>query len=358
MNKAYKFRIYPNKTQEDLFNKTFGCVRFIWNSMVAEFNDHKEGDKRDFKSSTEYRKEHEWMKEVSASPLQQKQRDFIEFKNQFFSKKRKKTVGRPNFKKKFDKQSYRLPNQKFKLFENKIQLEKIGKVSIVADREIPEDAKFLSVTISRNKVGQHFASILVVEVIKVLKKTGKTIGIDVGLSKFFVTSDNEIVDNPKFLRKNQAKLRKLQRSFSKTVKGGTNRERIRKRIARLHQRIVNQRNHFLHNLSIDLVRRYDIICVESLNIEEMLKNRWYSFGISDVSWSTFFDQLTYKCVWYGKELVKIDQYEPSSKTCSSCGKINEELTIKDRVFNCSCGISLDRDYNAAKNIKAVGVKTA
>lgn len=355
--KAYKFRLYPNKIQETLINKTIGSVRFFWNNQVATFNSYNKETNPfvKFKTSTEVRNEFDWMKEVSAAAIQQKEIDFKEFKKQRFSVNRKKPIGNPKFKKKGNQESFRLPNQKFKILDNKIQLEKIGKVKMVMDRIIPE-GNFMSVTVSKNPSGQFYASILIETEIEHLQKKGKSVGIDVGLKEFIVTSDNDIVKNPKYFRESQSKLKTLQRHFSRKQKGSKRREKLKLKIAKIHQKITNQRDYFLHNESIKLVRNYDVIVIEDLNVSGMVKNRKLAKSISDASFSKFFSMLKYKSEWYGKELIQIGRFEPTSKTCSCCGWIKKDLSLKDRVFVCeNCGIVIDRDYNASLNIHSVGV---
>jgi putative transposase len=308
-----------------------------------------------FKTSTEVRNEFDWMKEVSAAVIQQKEIDFKEFKKQRFSVNRKKPIGNPKFKKKGNQESFRLPNQKFKVLDNKIQLEKIGKVKMVMDRIIPE-GKFMSVTVSKNPSGQFYASILIETEINYLPKKGKSVGIDVGLKEFIVTSDNDIVKNPKYFRESQSKLRTLQKHFARKQKGSKRREKLKLKIAKIHQKITNQRDYFLHNESIKLVRNYDVIIIEDLNVSGMVKNRKLAKSISDASFSKFFSMLKYKSDWYGKELIQIGRFEPTSKTCSCCGWVKKDLSLKDRVFVCeNCGIVIDRDYNASLNIHSVGV---
>lgn len=356
--KAYKFRLYPNKSQDLLLNKTFGCVRYFWNSQVFAFNSYNKETNPNpiFKTSTQLRNEIEWMQEVSAGAIQQKEIDFKEYKKQRFSKNRKKAISNPKFKKKNGHQSYRLPNQKFYIKDNKIQLERIGKIKIVLDRELPINGKFMSVTISKNPSNQYFASVLMKVDINELNKTNKSVALDVGLKEFYTSSDGEVVKNPRYFRKSQSKLKRLQQRLSKKKKGTVRRRKFKLKIAKLHQKISNQRYWFLHQQSIDLIRRYDVIYIEDLNIQGMVKNHKLSKSISDVSFSKFFNMLNYKANWYGKQIVTIGRFEPTSKKCSSCGWIKHDLTLKDRIFNCDeCGLSLDRDYNAALNIFSVGV---
>lgn len=357
--KAYKFRIYPNKEQENLLNKTFGCVRYFYNSQVAMFNtyDKETNPKPIFKTSTELRNEIEWMQEVSAAAIQQKEIDFREFKKQLFNTKRKTKLGFPKFKKKSNNQSYRLPNQKFKIVNGKLQLEKIGRVKIVLDRDFPEFFKFLNVTISKNCSGGYYASILVEQEIIHKIKTGKECGIDVGIKSFSVHSDGIEVDNPRYFSKSQAKLKRLQQHFSRKQKGSKRRDKCKLKIAKLHQKIVNQRDWFLHNYSTYLVENYDRIFIEDLDVRGLLEKRQLSKEISDVSWSKFFQMLQYKANWYGKEVVKIDRYYASSKTCG-CGVKNNNLKLSDRVWTCgSCGAENSRDHLASQNILKEGCRS-
>ena len=352
---AYKYRLYPNKTQQTLLNKTMGCVRFFWNQQVATFKTYNKetNPKPDFKTSTELRNEIEWMKEVSAAAIQQKEIDFKEYRKQLFSKSRKKKIGFPNFKKKSNRQSYRLPNQKFKIIENKIQLEKIGKVKMVVDRELP-DGKLMSVTISKNPSGQYFASILIETEINHKQKTNKEVGLDLGIKTFSTQSDGIEISNPKILNKNQVKLRRLQQHLSRKVKGSNRRNKCRLKIAKLHQKIINQRDWFLHNYSTQLINNYDKIYIEDLNVSGMVKNHCLAGAISDVSWSKFTSMLIYKSDWYGKDVVKINRFYASSKTCK-CGVKNNDLKLSEREWICkSCGLINQRDLLAANNILKEG----
>lgn len=239
-HKAYKFRIYPTQKQKVLLNKTFGCVRFVWNYNVECFNNNADNTL----SVKDLRVEHSFLKEVSAAALQQKERDFSEFKKQYFNKSRKKQIGRPTFKKKRLYNQYRLPNQKFSLSATHIKVEKIGKIKVVVDRQIPENAKYLSVTISKKPCGHFYVSVCVEEDILPKDKTHQRVGIDLGIKTFATQSDKVEIANPKFLVKSQNKLRRLQRIFSKKVKGSRRQIRFRYKIARLHERIHNQRLHF------------------------------------------------------------------------------------------------------------------
>ena len=358
MHKAFKYRIYPNKSQKGLLSKTFGCNRVIWNANVESFNsyDKDSNPKPKIIIKSDLIIDKPWLNEISAAAIQQKIRDFQEITNQFFSKTRKKKIGRPSFKKKSGNQSYRLPNQKFSLKDNKIRLEKIGWVKMSIDRNIPNNSKMLSCTISKNCCNQYFVSILVDTVMHHKGKTGKTVGIDLGLKSFATLSDGIVIDNIKFFREKQSEIAKIQRHLSRKSKGSNRHRKNKIKIARLYNKIANRRNNFLHNVTTSLVNNYDVICIEDLNVSGMLSNHKLAKAISDTSFSMFRSMLEYKCNWYGKELVVIDRFYPSSKTCSKCGWKKEDLTLSDRVFKCeNCSIEIDRDLNAAINIQRVGV---
>ncbi len=359
MLKAFKYTLSPNIKQQMVLNKTFGCVRYFWNKQVELFNSYNKDSNPivNFKTSTEIRKENGWMLEVSAAAIQQKEMDFKEFKKQRFSSTRKKKIGNPSFKKRNDRQSFRLPNQKFTVLENHIRLEKIGKVKIIKDRELPNGYKLMSVTVSKDTTGKYFASVLIETEIPHFEKTGKQVGIDVGLKEFATLSNGDVIANPKWFRNNQAKLKKLQRRLSKKKKGSSRYKKNKLKVARLHKKTANQRDWFLHNVSTKIVKDFDIISIEDLNVSGMIKNRKLSKSIADVSFAKFFSMLDYKCKWYGKEIVKIPRFAPSSKTCSSCGNVKKELKLSERIYNCDvCGHLQDRDLNASININEIGVK--
>lgn len=360
--KAYKYRIYPTKKQQELFEKTFGCVRFLWNKNVECFNSFGSEDEIEFKTSTELRKEFGFLKEVSAAAIQQKEIDFKKFKNEFFKRKKSEKVGKykPNFKSKKLYNNYRLPNQKFNIVGNRIKLEKVGHVKFIEDRVIPLNSKLLSITISKNRSNQYFASICFETEVEIPKRSNRRVGIDLGLKMFATQSDNVEVENPRFLINNHDKIKKLQKALSRKQKGSRRKEKCRLKLAREHQKVSNRRQHFLHNYTTFLVRNYDFIAIEDLAVENMRKNRRLSKSISDVSWSEFRRILAYKCDWFGKELIVVDRFYASSKTCG-CGVKNESLELKDRIWTCnSCGSVNDRDLLASQNIlnEAVRITTA
>lgn len=358
--KAYKFRIYPTVDQEIALINTFGCVRFVWNEMVANFNKYGTDDFQKKFSEKEIKAidDREWLKEVSASALQQKRMDFNETKSQFFNKNRKVKLGRMKFKKKnVSRDSYRLPNQRFKLDQENstIRLEKIGFVPVVLDRKIPDDANYRSVTISKSKSGKFFVSILVKHHVELLPSTGKVIGLDMGLTDLFISSSGFKVDNPRWFRKNQAKLAKAQKHLSRKKKGSNRYEKQRTKVAKVHEKIANQRKHFTHNMSTALVREFDVIITEDLNVAGMKKALNLGKSVSDASWSEFIRQLEYKSQWYGRTFVKIDRFYASSQICSSCGHKDGKKALNIREWTCtSCGTHHDRDLNAATNVLLKG----
>lgn len=363
--RAYKYRIYPNKEQEVLLCKTFGCVRWIWNSNVNIFNKFsKFGPNLKEKTSTEIKQNLEWMSEVSASALQQKERDFEQFKKQYFSKSRKKKIGRPQFKKKHSRQSFRLPNQKFEidLSNHTIRLEKIGWIPVTLDRYIPKDSKQLSVTVSRDPSNKYFVSVLVEEEIKPKSKpTGKSVGVDLGLKHFLTLSSGKKVENPRWFRENQTKLARMQRRLSKKKKGSGRFVKCKLRVARLHGKIANQRKWFHHNIANELVKTYDFIGIEDLNIDGLKRNRKMAKSFSDAAFGGFANILKYKSSWNGGIVQEVNRFFPSSKKCSTvgCNYIYKDLTLDEREWTCpECGVTHDRDINASTNIEVEALNTA
>jgi putative transposase len=357
--KAYKYRIYPTDEQAEKLGQTIGCARFVWNHLVANFNAYGTEEfkpilnEKILKDNPEF----SFLKDVSATALQQKQRDFDETKKQFFNKKRKVKLGRMKFKKKKgSKQSYRLTNQKFTLDQDNstIRLEKIGNVKIILDRIIPDDADYRSVTISKSPSGKFFVSILVKINIECKPLTGKMVGIDLGLNDLYILSNGGIINNPRWFKETQLELKKAQQHLSRKTPGSARYEKQRIKVARIHERIANQRNYFIHNITTALVTNYDVICIEDLNVSGMKKTNMGK-SISDASWATFTAQLDYKCNWYGKTIVKIDRFYPSTQLCSNCGHRDGKKSLNIRDWICPvCGSHHDRDINAAVNILQKG----
>lgn len=356
--KSYKYRIYPTEEQQSKLNQTFGCVRFVWNKLVENFNSYGSDsfDPKFSEATIKSSGEFPWLNDVSAASLQQKRMDFNETKNQFFDKKRKKPLGRMKFKKRGNRDSYRLPNQKFKLDQEKstIRLEKIGHVPIVLDRRIPDDADYRSVTVSKTPSGKYFVSILVKINVDLLPTTGKMVGIDLGLNDLMILSSGFKIENPRWFRKSQAKLASAQKHLSRKQKGSNRYHKQRIKVTRCHEKIVNQRKHFIHSITTSLIREFDVICMEDLNVAGLAKTR-LSKSIMDAGWGEFIRQLEYKSNWYGRSFVQIDRFYPSSQLCSSCGHRDGKKEISIREWTCSsCGIRHDRDLNAAYNILQKG----
>lgn len=295
------------------------------------------------------KKNHEWLGEVNAQSLQQTLRDMEIAYNRFF----KKTSDFPNFKSKSKKQSFRVP-QRFRVENNRLFVPKFAEgIRIKIHNDYGE---IRNIMISRTPTGKYYASFVCDEpAFEKLPKNNRQIGIDLGLKEFAVCSDGQRFENPKFYYKQEKKLKYNQRQHSKKRKQSKSREKQRRRLATVYERVTNSKNDFLHKLSHKLVHENQVICIEDLNIKGMLKNHKLAKAISSCGWGEFVRQLEYKCSWYGRELVKIERFFPSSKTCHECGWINENLELKDRSWQCCCGKILDRDLNAAKNILLQGM---
>ena len=358
--KAYKYRVYPTKDQSSYLDRNFGAVRFLWNQFVSSFNSFDKGptipqDEKILKDI------HDWMNDCISYALQQKRMDWMEYKKQYFSKKRKVKLGRPSFKKRgVSNDSFRVPGQCLKFnqcidLENGfIKLPKMTRMKIVIDR--PFVGSLRSVTVSKNKCNQYFVSVLVEEEVELKQNTGRSIGIDLGLKDLLICSTGMKISNPRWFRETQSKLKKAQRYFTRKQKGSNRREKARLKVSRLYMKVTNQRKFVYHNLSTWLVSNYDTICMEDLKIKNMIKNRKLSKSIQDASWATFTEMVKYKSYWYGKTFHQIDTWFPSSKTCSNCGHKVEKMNLSIREWECpSCLTKHDRDLNAAVNILHKGL---
>ena len=354
MYKAFKYRLYPTEPQKELIAKHIGSSRFVYNLALETKNAAYISNKHNYspfdliKQLPELKKECPWLKEVNSQSLQQSIQNMdIAFKKFF------KGAGFPKFKSKRDRQSFSIPQNV--IVENNLLVIPKFKEGIKISLHIPTKGTIKSATISVTPTGKYFVSILcdTKEEIptKALITESTTIGIDLGIKDFAITSDGEVFDNPKFLRKAQNKLKYAQRKYSKH-KG----KRTKKKIAKLHEDIVNKRKDFLHKVSTKLIRENQTIALETLAVKNMVKNHNLAQAINDVSWSTFVSMLEYKADWYGKNILRIGQFAPSSKTCS-CGVINKDLKLSDREWTCkSCGTTHDRDILAACNIKSFALK--
>lgn len=359
MLKAYKYRLNPTKKQVELINKHIGTTRFLYNLALETKQTAYAGYGVNLscfalhKQLTDLKKECEWLKDVNSQSMQQAITDLDAAYTKFF----KGQTQFPKYKSKHSsKQAFRVPQSV--VVDQEKQLLVIPKfkegIDVVIHREIKGEIR--QATISKTPTGKYFVSILVENTknlpVKPKIKENKAIGIDLGIKHFLITSNGEKVENPKFLKKALPKLKYIQRKYSKH-KG----KRTKKRLVLLHESIANKRKDFLHKVSSKLIRENQTICFEDLNIRGMIKNNSLSQSISDVGWGMFVFMLKYKAGWQGKNIVQIGRFEPSSKTCSCCGKINKELTLSDREWKCEgCGVTHDRDVNASKNIKSFALK--
>jgi putative transposase len=359
MLKSYKYKIIPDEDQKVLLNKHFGSIRFIYNHFLNERKQEYETNKQTInyydncKSLTELKRQEEysWLNEINSQSLQTSLKGLDDAYNGFFKKRTKF----PRFKSKHSKNSFKVP-QSVKILNGKLRIPKFkNPIDIILHRTFSGTIK--QCTISKTPTNEYFVSILVETEHKKLEKTGNSIGIDLGLKDFVITSDGYKYKNNRYTKTYQTKLKKAQQHLSRKKKGSNKYKEQKLKVAKLHKKIANSRLDNLHKVSTELIKKYDTIILEDLNIKGMIKNHKLSKHIADVSWSKFITLLTYKAEWNDKQIVKIDRFFPSSKTCNCCGYINQNLKLDVREWTCpSCHTKLDRDLNASKNILKEGYK--
>jgi len=359
INKSFKYRIYPTKEQEVLLSKHFGSKRFVWNYFLNQRKTVYLENKKSLnyydnaRSLTQLKKQEEfvWLKEVNSQSVQASLRDLDVAYNRFFSKQGMF----PRFKSRKDKQSFRVP-QSTEYKDCKLWIPKF-KNSIKVREDRPLSGKILFSTISKSPTNKYFVSITCETEHTPYEKTKNNIGVDLGVKDLAICSDGKIYPNITTTKKYSKQLSYEQRQLSKKQKGSKNRSKQRVKVAKVHEKISNSRSNYIHNITTQLVRENQTICVEDLSVANMLKNHKLAKSISDCSWGEFLRQLKYKSQWNERDLVSLGKFFPSSKTCNKCKFINQDLTLKDREWVCpSCGSKLDRDINASENILEQGLK--
>ena len=360
MEKAYKYRIYPNKRQKELLAKTFGCCRFVYNHFLNKRIETYQKEQKTLSYNqcsselTKLKSELTWLREPDKCSLQNALKDVDRAYKNFFNN----NAGFPKYKsKKTHRFSYRTNsiNGNIAYCEKHIKLPKLGMVK-TRTRLTPQ-GRIINATISQEPSGKYYVSLCCTDVeIPKLEKTGKEIGIDLGIKSFAVTSNGDSIPNPKYLQKSLSKLARLQRELSRKTRGGSNWNKARIKLARMQERIANQRTDFLQKLSTKLIQENDVICMEDLQVKNMIQNHKLARNIADVSWSEFIRQLEYKADWYGKTIIKVDKWYASSQICSCCGNrfpITKDLSVREWICP-NCHTALDRDGNAARNILREG----
>jgi putative transposase len=359
--RAYKYRFYPTDEQRIHLAQTFGCVRFIYNwglstRKTAYFQHEQSLSYPDLAAMLpDLKKQYPWLGDISSVPIQQSLRHLDRAFVNFFEGR----AAYPTFKKKQHEQSATYASNAFTWDGKALTLAKMNApLEIVWHRPLPKGCKPSSVTITKDSTHRYFVSILVKEEIKPLPVSPKMVGLDLGIKSMVVLSTGESVGNPRYFAKDEKKLANAQRRHAKK-KGSKNRNKARLKVAKIHVRISDRRRDYQHKLSTRIVHENQVICVESLAVKNMVQNPKLAKAISDVGWGEFVRQLDYKSKWYGRTLVKIDRFYPSSKTCSACKHVLDSLPLDIREWSCpACGVVHDRDTNAALNILAEGLSVA
>jgi putative transposase len=359
--RAYQYRCYPTPQQEQILARTFGSARFVYNWALRLRTDayYQRQERVSYHETSaalttlKRQPEYSWLNDVSSVPSQQALRHLDKAFRNFFEGRTKY----PTFKKKHGRQAAEYTTSAFRWDGKALLLAKMDTpLPIRWSRPLPDGCKPSTVSVSRDTVGRYFVSFLVEEEFKPLDVSPKTVGIDLGLHDTVTLSTGEKVGNEKFFHKDEKKLAKAQRLLARKQKGSKHQEQAKRKVARIHARIADRRHDFLHKLTTRLIHENQVLCVESLNVKGMQSNHHVAKAISDVGWGELIRQLQYKAAWYGRSVVAIDKWYPSSKRCSACGHILDSLTLDVRQWTCpECGVVHDRDVNAAVNIKAAGL---
>ena len=361
IKKAFNIRLYPNKVQANFFNKSFGCARLMYNECLKrKIEGYKSTGKTITPDMKAIKLTYRFMKNADSQGLSNSVMDLNgAFANFFKTIKNTSHIkfGFPKFKSKHDKQSYRNAMMKQDCIkENRILIPKAGLVRFHGKIDVTNIKHIWNITISKSKRGNYYCSICCDYNLEEFEHTGEVIGIDIGIKDLMILSNGTKIDNPKFLKKSERKLKHSQRVFSKKKKGSKNREKARKRLAIAHEKLSNQRKDYLHKVTTSIVKNYDVICMEDLNVKGMLKNHSLAKAIQDSSFGAIASMLDYKARWHNRTIVKVGRFYPSSKTCSCCGYKKDDLTLGDREWTCpKCHTHHDRDVNAAKNILNEGL---
>ena len=357
--RAYKYRFYPTDEQKKILAQTFGCTRFVYNwglstRKIAYFQHGQSLYYNDLAAMLpNLKQQYPWLADVSSVPLQQALRHLDRAFVNFFEGR----ADYPVFKKKHKEQSATYASNAFTWDGKALTLAKMdAPLAIRFHRPLPKGCKPSSVTITKDRANRYFVSILVAEVISPLPVTPKMVGLDLGIQSMVALSTGESVGNPRYFAKDERKLAKAQRKLAHKKKGSKNRAKARLKVAKIHAKIADRRRDYQHKLSTRIVYENQVVCVESLAVKNMVKNHCLAKAIVDVGWGEFTRQLDYKAKWYGRTLVKIDRWYPSSKTCHACKHVLDSLSLDIREWICpACGVVHDRDTNAALNILAVGL---